>query len=240
MDEPGAGGAGNRDSAPGTGLTIPCMARMVFLGTLYRPVLIRGLEARLSPKLHQGATTKLSPQSAWMSDDRGSNSDLGLTAIKTACNKGVPTATLLSLRPGFANVQKPEVIPVKAKCALVAGFCFLLAAFSAASQTAPLSASAQVRLREYGRAIHILRQGLNEGWTREQYFKAFDSGGGYGPADGIAKKEVRSVLESKLPERTIWDEKPPLSVQVTETIAACNAAQNVIRKAELTPASPPI
>lgn len=120
--------------------------------------------------------------------------------------------------------------------AAVLTLCFLPPATWAQSS----SAYTQARLREYSRAIHILQQGLNEGWTREQYFKTFDSGGGHGPAKNFATKEVRSVLERKLPERAIWDEKPPLSVQVTEAITACYAMKNMIRTTKAVPTSPPV
>jgi len=77
---------------------------------------------------------------------------------------------------------------------------------------------------ELDRAIFVLKRGLRENWaTRDQYLSAFDKTPNTdrtGRPVTDAKQYVESAMSACLRTHQIWDEGPPIGVEVQRTITA--------------------
>ena len=95
----------------------------------------------------------------------------------------------------------------------------------AAAESTPISLAL-----ELDRAILILKRGLKENWaTRDQYLTAFESTpstehAGRPVAD--AKKYVECAIGAHLRTHQLWDEGPPIEVEVRRTIVEFTKRRN--------------
>jgi TonB family protein len=96
-----------------------------------------------------------------------------------------------------------------------------------ASQRSPTATVDPIRsslVLELDRAILVLKRGLKERWTtRDQYLAAFAKTPGTDPT-GRPVKDAKGYVQCAIGERLrphqIWDEGPPLEVEVQRTIVA--------------------
>lgn len=107
---------------------------------------------------------------------------------------------------------------------------FLLVAKASLGQTSSptlspaLMANSSALLLEYTRAIHVLEQGLRENWTEDKYLAAYDSAPDFGTAKEhltIARSMVRAKMLPLSRARGVWDERPPLRVEVQSILEQC-------------------
>lgn len=83
---------------------------------------------------------------------------------------------------------------------------------------------------ELNRALLVLKRGLKENWkTRDQYLMAFEKTPGTdstGQPVTDAKEYVTCAMASHLRVHQIWDEGPPIEVEVDQTISAFTNLRN--------------
>jgi hypothetical protein len=83
---------------------------------------------------------------------------------------------------------------------------------------------------ELDRAILVLKRGLKENWkTRDQYLTAFAKTPGTdstGQPVTNAKEYITCAIASHLRVHQIWDEGPPIEVEVDQTISAFTNLRN--------------
>ena len=110
-----------------------------------------------------------------------------------------------------------------------AGFFACQAGSTQSCETAPLYSPAATvdpsrasLALEFDRAILVLKRGLKERWaTRDQYLTAFEKTHGTdstGRPVTNAKRYVECAIGEHLRTHQIWDEGPPLEVEVQRTI----------------------
>jgi TonB family protein len=88
--------------------------------------------------------------------------------------------------------------------------------------TAPMESIRAPMVLEFDRAILVLKRGLKEHWaTRDQYLASFEKTSSTdltGRSVTKAKEYVACVMSEHLRIHQIWDEGPPLEVEVQDAI----------------------
>lgn len=96
---------------------------------------------------------------------------------------------------------------------------------------------------ELDRAILILKRGLRENWgTRDQYLTAFERTSGTdntGRPVADAKKYVECAIRAHLRTHQMWDEGPPIEVEVHRTIVEFTKGRTEVEQGEGTELQPP-
>jgi TonB family protein len=108
-------------------------------------------------------------------------------------------------------------------------------AVSEYSQTVTVKQRPASLVLELDRAIRVLKRGLKDNWeTRDQYLIAIEktpSTDSAGRPVGDAKKYLECAIGANLRSRQIWDESPPLGVEVNRTIVEFTKLRNEAEQA---------
>ncbi len=89
------------------------------------------------------------------------------------------------------------------------------------------SAKRQTLLSDYNRSIRILATGLKQNWTPDHYRIAF----GMIPGLDDAPKHLISCalpIQLLLQPRTIWDERMPFNVEVSQALDQCRRQRDLL------------
>jgi hypothetical protein len=89
-------------------------------------------------------------------------------------------------------------------------------------QSAAESASnLDTQIQQLNGAIKILERGVRENWPLERYFTNFDESPTLRSRSDLPQGSLRQVQQALIPlkrPRTIWDERPPVNVEIIQVL----------------------